>query len=375
MKAPEIIVRGKENGEGMIVRHRTSRGTEIFGLGMPNIYAHADWDLGPTWCYLIFGRKTTLIDTGRLGNFEVFISLLKSIGKKPSDVDRIIITHSHEDHDGNVAELMSAASAQLLAHELYQPMISYHADNNYGVPHPEFPGSCRLCRMPEQVYGGCLPYHERRSQLTVDIAVQDGQTLTDDAISFLFTPGHTPDSVCIVFEDEVIFTGDTVLPKITAQPTLAQIFKINNSILPEKYRQKNSVYGLMNFIKSLGKIAQLRVHPFGATFPAHRLFYNSKFNLLDSSRRAKEIVGFHVERCRNILEIMEGRPIRIEEIVVKLFPKPRLAGVGKSLAENEIRAHLEIMKDCGDIIWQPGSRDVIEPTGTSSCLNIIGSYS
>ena len=76
MDTPEIIVSGKENGEGMLVRYRTARGIDIFGLGMPNIYSNTDWDLGPTWCYLVLGNKTTLIDTGRYGNLRVLESFL-----------------------------------------------------------------------------------------------------------------------------------------------------------------------------------------------------------------------------------------------------------------------------------------------------------
>ncbi len=152
MKTPDVIVKGKDNGEGMVIHYKTAKGTDVFGLAIPNIYADADWDLGPTWCYLIFGQKTTLIDTGRLGNFEVFASLLKSIGKKFSDIDRIVVTHSHEDHDGNVAEIISAAQAELWAHTIYRQMISYHPHITDGALHPELPGSCRMCRMPESFY-------------------------------------------------------------------------------------------------------------------------------------------------------------------------------------------------------------------------------
>jgi glyoxylase-like metal-dependent hydrolase (beta-lactamase superfamily II) len=374
MKTPDIIIGGKDNGEGMVIHYETSRGTDIFGLGVPNIYAHADWDLGPTWCYLIAGQKTTLIDTGRLGNFEVFASLLKSTGKKLTDIDRVVITHSHEDHDGNVAEILSAARAELVAHELYQSMISYHHDANEGAVHPEFPGSCRLCSMPEQFYKSCLPYHRKRSLLRVDRAIGDKQTLPDDSLSFLFTPGHAPDSICVVLEDEVIFTGDTVLPDITAQPSMANMFKLNNKILPKKYRKTNSIYGLLNFIKSLSKIAKLCSGSFEAAFPAHRLFYNGRFNLMDGGQRARDIIRFHIERCHDILKIIDGRPTGVQEIVTRHFPPSRLSGMGKSLAENEVRAHLEILKDYGDIIWQSGSKDVVESIGTGNYLDKLGRY-
>ena len=236
MKTPDVIVKGKDNGEGMVIHYKTAKGTDVFGLAMPNIYADADWDLGPTWCYLVFGQKTTLIDTGRQGNFEVFASILKSIGKKFSDINRIVVTHSHEDHDGNVAEIISAAQAELWAHTIYRQMISYHSHIADAALHPELPGSCRMCRMPESFYSkNCVPYHKARSALNIDFAITDGQELPGEDLSFVFTPGHSPDSLCIVLEDEVIFTGDTLLPDITSQPSLAYAFKVNHRILPEEY--------------------------------------------------------------------------------------------------------------------------------------------
>ena len=375
MKTPDVIVRGKDNGEGMIIHYETARGTDIFGLAMPNIYANADWDLGPTWCYLILGQRITLIDTGRFGNFEVFGTLLKLVGKEFSDIDRIIITHSHEDHDGNLAEILSVAQAELWAHAIYRQMISYHPHIKDGAKHPELPGSCRLCNMSEKFYRNCLPYHKKRSLLSIDFVIKDDQTTPDNDLSFVFTPGHTPDSICIILEDEVIFTGDTVLPDITPHPSLAHAFEVNRRILPEGYRQKNMVYGLMNYIKSLNRITYLISQPLQATFPAHRLFYNGQFNMIHSSSdRAKEIIRFHIDRCRDILNIIDNNPAGIAEIATQHFAPSLLTGTGKLLAQNEVMAHIEIMEECGDICWVGENKDIAQHTGSNKCLSIIGAY-
>lgn len=372
MKVPDIVVRGQDNGEGMIIHYQTTKGTDIFGLAIPNIYVGADWDLGPTWCYLILGKKTTLIDTGRFGNFEVFETLLKSVGKKFSDTDRIIVTHSHEDHDGNLAEILFAAQAELWAHPIYRQMISYHLHIKDGAKHPELPGSCRLCSMPEKFYNNCLQYHKRRSSLSIDFDIEDGQSLPDDGLDFVFTPGHTPDSICIVLEDEVIFTGDTILPDITPHPSLAYAFETNRRILPEGYRQENVVYGLMRYIKSLNKVACLSSQPIQTTFPAHRLFYNGHFNIIhSSSNRANEIIQFHIGRCSDILDIIDSKSVRIQDIAVQYFPPSRLAGAGKVMAENEIMAHLEIMEDSGDICWVGETKDLVQRTGSTNILSFI----
>jgi len=375
MKTPDVIIEGKANGDGMLVHYKTAKGTDIFGLGVPNTHVNTDWDLGPTWCYLILGKKITLIDTGRFGNLEHLKALLNSIDKDFSDIDRVIPTHSHEDHDGNLAEILSLSQAELCAHEIYSSMISYHPHITEDVIYPELPGSCRLCVMPEEFRKECLPYHQRRSSLHIDCTIKDGQTLPEEDISFVFTPGHSADSICTVLEDEVIFTGDTLLPDITPHPSRAYSFQVNHRILPEEYAKENNVYGLLVYIKSLKKIASLATQPIEAAFPAHRLFYKGKFNLMhSSSHRATEIIQFHIDRCQDILTITDGRPTSLDDIAAQHFDAELLVGGGKELAHAELIAHIEVMKECGDVCWVGENEDMIQHTGSNNYLDVMKSY-
>jgi glyoxylase-like metal-dependent hydrolase (beta-lactamase superfamily II) len=375
VNTPNIVVRGKDNGEDMVVHYRTTAGTHVFGLGMPNVYIGTDWDLGPTWCYFIDGQKTTLIDTGRFGNFDKFKTLLKSAGKELTDIDRIIITHSHEDHDGNLADILSAAKAELWAHSIYSCMISYHPHIDDGARHPELPGSCRLCHMPAEFNRNCATYHKNRSMLTIDYPVDSDWLKVDNEIALVFTPGHSPDAICAILEDEVVFSGDTILPDITPHPSLASGFNVNCRILPEGYSRENTVYGLINYIKSLNRLASLDVESIRPVFPGHRLFYNGRFNLIHScSGRAREIIRFHIDRCSDILKILQDGPAGVDEIAVRHFPESQLDGAGKTMAHDEIMAHLEVLEACGDIRWTGEKRDVVRPTGTTHYLSILNAY-
>ncbi len=76
--------------------------------------------------YVLVDDKTgvTIIDTGP-GHFgRKILEYLKTIGRSPADVSRIILTHRHFDHIGGAAELRSATRAKVYAHPLDAPQIT-----------------------------------------------------------------------------------------------------------------------------------------------------------------------------------------------------------------------------------------------------------
>jgi len=181
--------------------------------------------------------------------------------------------------------------------------------------------------------------------------------------------------VCTVLENEVVFTGDTILPDITPHPSLAYAFKANRRILPESYRQENTVYGLMNYIRSLNKLIRLDSPFISAVFPAHRLFFDGQFNLISSlSARAREIIQFHIDRCREIIKIAENKPVPLDDIVTRHFPPSLLTGSGRFLATDEIRAHIEVLEGLGDVRWVGEDEGKVQQTGSRQYLGSIGAY-
>ena len=61
------------------------------------------------------------------------------------------------------------------------------------------------------VTGAKIIQHEN-SKLAKDISVKDGQTieLGSTRLRVLHTPGHSEDSVCLLLDDQLVFTGDTL---------------------------------------------------------------------------------------------------------------------------------------------------------------------
>ncbi|HET6808836.1 MAG TPA: MBL fold metallo-hydrolase [Nitrososphaera sp.] len=59
---------------------------------------------------------------------------------------------------------------------------------------------------------GAKIVQHKNSQLEKDIAVCDGDTIEIGSIRLrvLYTPGHSKDSICLLLDDQFIFTGDTL---------------------------------------------------------------------------------------------------------------------------------------------------------------------
>jgi hydroxyacylglutathione hydrolase len=62
-----------------------------------------------------------------------------------------------------------------------------------------------------EVTGAKIIQHES-SKLQKDIAVKDGDTIEVGSIKMkvIHTPGHSKDSMCLILDDQLIFTGDTL---------------------------------------------------------------------------------------------------------------------------------------------------------------------
>jgi hypothetical protein len=63
-----------------------------------------------------------------------------------------------------------------------------------------------------------------------------------------------------------------------------------------------------------------------------------------------------------------------EDIAIRHFPPSLLAGMGKLLAINEVKAHIEIMEELGDICWVGEEKNVVQRTGSNNFLITMGAY-
>ena len=350
---PEILKSGDDSGNRMVVKYTSPDGVVVHGIGVPQAW---QTPLGPTWSYVIEGDHLTLVDTGCNGTVQHLEEGLEVLGYPLSAVERIVITHGHLDHDGNCFDVIKRSGAELWAHEVYSELLGINRweremewrQQTKGFPEAE-----------DKEFIQRIFDHERLSgQLKVNNIVRDG--LVADGLTFYYTPGHSPDEICIQFE-KFLFSGDHILPQITPHPSVSISYKKFQQILPEEYRSENKYYGLKAFFKSLKKVENLGDDI--TVLPAHRAVHRGKFNPI-GLERVGELLEHHRDRCYRLLELVKDNPMDIAAITEKHFAGQHLDEVNFYLAYTEVMSHIEFLQDCGDVEMVGEDGRLVSSNGT-----------
>jgi glyoxylase-like metal-dependent hydrolase (beta-lactamase superfamily II) len=143
----------------------------------------------------------TLIDASIPPSAPKILKQIESLGRKPTDVKRILITHAHFDHHGNLPLLKQITGAQILASALEKPAI----EGKQTVTRPDpatLTGVWKTIRIPAT----SLP------PVPVDRIVEDGDLIeTFGGLQAVFTPGHAPGHMAYWQpEKRILFCGDVI---------------------------------------------------------------------------------------------------------------------------------------------------------------------
>ncbi len=108
-------------------------------------------------------RETAVVDS----SFNAG-EIIRVLNAERLTLKYVVNTHGHSDHTAGNTELLSVFNAQTVAHKL--------------------------------------------SRLDADIRVDDGDTIRVGSvpIKVIYTPGHTPDGICLLVDNKKLLTGDTL---------------------------------------------------------------------------------------------------------------------------------------------------------------------
>ena len=352
----EINHKGDESGNEMVVKFRLPSGLEIYGLPTKNFYG-GHWDLGPTWNYAVMADRPFLVDAGRFGQGKNLLGMMQSAGIKSTELDFVLISHSHEDHDGGLAELVKQTRLKVKAHSIYDLLIRKYPTESPGGHKKNFPAKCWHCIMPESFWGeNCLEYHKALHNLVIE-KINDGHTMLGPDIHTYHLPGHSPDCLAVLLGTEVVIVGDIVLPEISPWPTREAMFDEVAEVIYPRYSQAEAVFGLQRYLKTLKKLEQIgRQYPDILVLPAHRLYYSGRWNGIRLLDRVGQLIRHHIDRCSAIIEILGPKPMKGKEIAREHFEEKLLEGFGSLMAVNEIVSHCELLIKSGDVVAVENNR-------------------
>ena len=160
-------------------------------------------NIGAWQAYLWLDEDSvTLIDTGAPGSAPAIAAALRRVGRRPQDLDRVVLTHFHDDHAGSARDVAAWGAVEVVAHHADADIIR----GDRTGPAPNFTEWER----------------ELHQQLAADLqpapaAPVHSEVADDDELPFgggahvLSVPGHTDGSIAIHLpRDGVLFTGDTI---------------------------------------------------------------------------------------------------------------------------------------------------------------------
>ena len=135
-------------------------------------------------CYLVGDEGTKegmIIDPGDDGS-----SIMKQVKALGLSIKIIVLTHSHIDHVGGLADVKKATGAVIAIHENEAPfLLKQPRLMEFMPPTPPSPPADRLLKDGDMIKVGKLKF------------------------KVLHTPGHTSGGICLL-GDGIVFTGDTL---------------------------------------------------------------------------------------------------------------------------------------------------------------------
>jgi glyoxylase-like metal-dependent hydrolase (beta-lactamase superfamily II) len=287
------------------------------------------WEVGPVQIYVIEGDPLTLVDTGvaRPESRRALESAFEELGLGLEDVKRVILTHHHTDHMGQVQTLRGAgADLELWVHEDdVEDVEQYSAERDeriepgnelfreYGVPEPLLqaqaanirdsvarePALCEAARVDRRLRGG------------------DHVPFKDFDLDVIHAPGHTAGHI-LLHEPQsgTLLTGDHLMGE--AVPFTESYFVAGVPEPGDPLRRRPRFRGLPVYLDSLRR---LRAQAFRLILPAHGGIVERPARAIEEALLFYEVRIQRIERALARAVDRSGRRASAWEVWQLLFPK------------------------------------------------------
>lgn len=154
-----------------------------------------------------------LIDNGYAKEYDRFLRGLKLYGVDVMDISYVFITHHHDDHVGFLTTMTALnPSLRVIVHEAGVPLLAAgqnNTKNGGGIVNRAIYALFRLKMLITPSWDFSFPPYKVRKQdivlkgEKVELPAEVGLSAT-----VLHTPGHSSDSISLIYKDRYLFCGD-----------------------------------------------------------------------------------------------------------------------------------------------------------------------
>ena len=150
--------------------------------------------------YVLVGVRAVLVDTGCAGEEERILRGMRRFNLDPQRIALLLHTHGHTDHAGSTRALQSRLRVPAAVHSA-DALKMRAGDSGPLVP----------LRLSSRILS--LFLDPRFPAVEPDVLVEEGYSLAEFGLpaTVLHTPGHTPGSISILFEDGRAIAGDLMM--------------------------------------------------------------------------------------------------------------------------------------------------------------------
>lgn len=149
--------------------------------------------------YLIDDEKTVLVEAGTSNDVPTILAALKEFGRKPAEVDALVVSHVHLDHAGGAGFLLeSMPNATVYVHE--------RGHKHLADPSRLLESAAQALQDQAGAFGTMRPVSADRL-----VAVKEGDTLDlgSRVLTFHDSPGHAPHELTVSdSKNGCVYTGD-----------------------------------------------------------------------------------------------------------------------------------------------------------------------
>jgi glyoxylase-like metal-dependent hydrolase (beta-lactamase superfamily II) len=190
------------------------------------IESTVDWPPGHVACYLVAAEEPVLVDAGSpedRGAEELREGLARH-GYTPADIEHVLVTHPHTDHDGQVANLIAAGDPTVYAPAAAVERLARDPDDLEPVVRGNAVRVGISEELREFVVSQAVESLKRNARYcppdAVDVRLDPGAAFTAGGITFesIHCPGHQADQFAFAANlgERVLFSADAVIEPFRA---------------------------------------------------------------------------------------------------------------------------------------------------------------